>query len=251
MAQSSYGDSRWEAGMKARGRTRRWVWLFRNQPLTIRLLAAAAGLVTAAAAFGAGRGGPERRQLHRRAEPRRRGLRPAGQRDGRGPVHLPDGRPAGRELRRGRRERAPPGMSPQMARMFTTIAIQVYCPQEMEALTNGNLTGGLPQAPGMPGMPGSAACRRREQCPARRAACRSMPGCRATNRYPAGRWSTRCRPWPRDRGGGQEVDPLLRTTSSPARSSATAAAAPRPRRRRCRSAANRGARSWRPPTRKR
>jgi Protein of unknown function (DUF732) len=48
------------------------------------------------------------------------------------------------------------GMSPQMAQMFTTIAIQMYCPQEVANIANGNLS--MPQIPGMPGqipgMPG-------------------------------------------------------------------------------------------------
>ncbi|WP_201409108.1 DUF732 domain-containing protein, partial [Mycobacterium paraintracellulare] len=43
------------------------------------------------------------------------------------------------------------GMSPQMASMFTTIAIQTYCPQEMANIASGNLSGAMPQVPGMPG----------------------------------------------------------------------------------------------------
>ncbi|GAB5018201.1 hypothetical protein JHV675_49940 [Mycobacterium avium subsp. hominissuis] len=43
------------------------------------------------------------------------------------------------------------GMSPTMARMFTTIAIQTYCPQEMANIASGNLSGAMPQVPGMPG----------------------------------------------------------------------------------------------------
>jgi hypothetical protein len=45
------------------------------------------------------------------------------------------------------------GMSPQMAQMFTTIAIQTYCPEEMASILGGNLSG-QPQLPGMPGVPG-------------------------------------------------------------------------------------------------
>jgi len=45
------------------------------------------------------------------------------------------------------------GMSPQMAKMFTTIAIQMYCPEEMANIASGNVHG-LPQIPGMPGIPG-------------------------------------------------------------------------------------------------
>jgi hypothetical protein len=43
-----------------------------------------------------------------------------------------------------------------MAQMFTTIAIQMYCPQEVANIASGNLS--MPQIPGMPGqipgMPG-------------------------------------------------------------------------------------------------
>jgi Protein of unknown function (DUF732) len=45
------------------------------------------------------------------------------------------------------------GMSPQMAQLFTTIAIQTYCPEEMANIVGGNVSG-LQQLPGMPGMPG-------------------------------------------------------------------------------------------------
>lgn len=45
------------------------------------------------------------------------------------------------------------GMSPQLARMFTTIAIQTYCPEQMSNLLSGNGSG-LQQMPGMVGIPG-------------------------------------------------------------------------------------------------
>jgi hypothetical protein len=45
------------------------------------------------------------------------------------------------------------GMSPRVARMFTTIAIQTYCPEELANLANGNLSG-QPQIPGVTGVPG-------------------------------------------------------------------------------------------------
>ena len=45
------------------------------------------------------------------------------------------------------------GMSPQLARMFTTIAIQTYCPEQMSNLLGGNGSG-LQQMPGMVGIPG-------------------------------------------------------------------------------------------------
>ncbi|HXY66646.1 MAG TPA: DUF732 domain-containing protein [Mycobacterium sp.] len=43
------------------------------------------------------------------------------------------------------------GMSPQMAQLFTTIAIQTYCPEEMANILGGNVSG-LQQLPGMAGM---------------------------------------------------------------------------------------------------
>jgi hypothetical protein len=45
------------------------------------------------------------------------------------------------------------GMSPQMAQLFTTIAIQTYCPTEIANIANGNLSG-LQQIPGVVGIPG-------------------------------------------------------------------------------------------------
>jgi Protein of unknown function (DUF732) len=45
------------------------------------------------------------------------------------------------------------GMSPQLAQMFTTIAIQTYCPEEMANILGGNVSG-LQQLPGVAGMPG-------------------------------------------------------------------------------------------------
>jgi Protein of unknown function (DUF732) len=44
------------------------------------------------------------------------------------------------------------GMSPQMAKMFTTIAIQMYCPAEMANIASGNPTAGIPG--GVPGIAG-------------------------------------------------------------------------------------------------
>ncbi len=45
------------------------------------------------------------------------------------------------------------GMSPQVAQMFTTIAIRTYCPDEMSNLMGGNRYG-QPQIPGVTGIPG-------------------------------------------------------------------------------------------------
>ncbi|MEB3019824.1 DUF732 domain-containing protein [[Mycobacterium] crassicus] len=50
-----------------------------------------------------------------------------------------------------------PTMSPEMAKLFTEIAVQVYCPQMLSQLASGQVPE-LPQIPGMsggiPGLPG-------------------------------------------------------------------------------------------------
>jgi hypothetical protein len=45
------------------------------------------------------------------------------------------------------------GMSPQAARLFTTIAIRTYCPEQMANLLGGN-PASPPQFPGVTGIPG-------------------------------------------------------------------------------------------------
>ena len=45
------------------------------------------------------------------------------------------------------------GMSPQLAKMFTTIAIQTYCPDEMANILGDNASG-LQRMPGVTGIPG-------------------------------------------------------------------------------------------------
>ena len=147
--------------MKALGRTHRWIWLFRNQPLTVRLLAAAAGLLTAASAFAApaGADNPDDNFID--------ALNHAGIDFGEpgnamsvGQSICPMLSQPGGNFAAVASSVSGRGMSPTMARMFTTIAIQTYCPEEMASIANGNLSGGLPQIPGMagqiPGMPGMA-----------------------------------------------------------------------------------------------
>ncbi|MGV0749324.1 DUF732 domain-containing protein [Mycolicibacter minnesotensis] len=47
-----------------------------------------------------------------------------------------------------------PSMSPQMAQLFTEIAVQIYCPQMLSQLASGQVPD-LPQIPGMSvGVPG-------------------------------------------------------------------------------------------------
>jgi len=138
-------------------------WLFRHQPLTIRLLAAAAALLTVAAAFAA----PAEADAHQ-DDDFIDALNHAGIDFGQPGNAMavgesvcpmlaqPGGSFAGAVTSIRRR-----GMSPKMAQVFTTIAIQSYCPDVMANLANGNMSGvpGANMMPGggnMPGMPGRA-----------------------------------------------------------------------------------------------
>ncbi|UXA08128.1 DUF732 domain-containing protein [Mycobacterium sp. SMC-2] len=145
--------------MKAPARTHRWIWLFRNQPLTVRLLAAAAALLTAASAFAApaGADNPDDNFID--------ALNHAGIDFGEpgnamsvGQSICPMLAEPGGNFAAAASSVSGRGMSPMMARMFTTIAIQTYCPEQMANLANGNLSGVVPQMPGMagqiPGMTG-------------------------------------------------------------------------------------------------
>ncbi len=139
--------------MKTLARTQRRLWLFRHQPLAVRLLAGAAGLVTAAAALAApaeADAGTDDAFID--------ALNHAGIDFGEpgnamaiGQSICPMLAQPGGNFAAAAAKVSGRGMSPEMARMFTTIAIQMYCPEEMASIANGNLTGGLPQLPGMPG----------------------------------------------------------------------------------------------------
>jgi hypothetical protein len=153
-----------EAGVKAFARTHQWIWVFRHQPFTIRLLATAAGLLTVASAFAApaeatGNGDDFIDALNHAGidfgEP--------GNAMSVGESVCPMLAQPGGNFAAVASSVAGRGMSPTMARMFTTIAIQTYCPEEMANIANGNLSGAMPpgmagQIPGMggqvPGMPG-------------------------------------------------------------------------------------------------
>jgi Protein of unknown function (DUF732) len=138
--------------VKALARTHRWIWLFRHQPLTIRLLAAAAGLLTAAAAFTAP---AEANQVD---DDFIAALNKAGVHYGEPANALALGqsicpmlaKPGGTfgaavaQVKGG-------GISPEMADMFTQIAIEMYCPSAMADVASGNLSG-LPKIPGVPGI---------------------------------------------------------------------------------------------------
>jgi hypothetical protein len=137
--------------MKALQRAQDWIWLLRHQPMTIRLLAAAAGLLTAAAAFAAPADADPNDDSFIDA------LNHAGVEFGEPGNAMAVGesicpmiaQPGGSMAAAVQRVRGS-GLSPAMAQMFTTIAIQMYCPTEMANIANGNLSG-LPQVSGMPG----------------------------------------------------------------------------------------------------
>ena len=138
--------------MKALARTQRWTRLFRHQPLSVRLLAAAAGLVTAAAGFAAP---AEANQLD---DDFIAALNKSGVHYGEPANALALGqsvcpmlaKPGGTfgaavaQVKGG-------GISPAMADMFTQIAIEMYCPAAMADVASGNLSG-LPKIPGVPGI---------------------------------------------------------------------------------------------------
>lgn len=145
-----------EARVKAVARTHQWIWIFRHQPLTIRLLAAAAGLLTVASAFAAPAGADGNGDEFIDA------LNHAGIDFGEpgnamavGESVCPMLAQPGGNFAAVASTVSGRGMSPTMARMFTTIAIQTYCPEEMANIASGNLSGAMPQVPGMAGqMPG-------------------------------------------------------------------------------------------------
>ena len=152
--------------MKTLARMHGRPWLFRHQPLTIRLLAAAAALLTVAAAFAA----PAEADAnaddnfidalnHAGIDFGQPGNAMAVGESVCPMLAQPGASFAGAVISIRRR-----GMSPAMAQKFTTIAIQSYCPDVMANLASGN-TSGMPGSnmmpnggypPGMPGrgMPG-------------------------------------------------------------------------------------------------
>lgn len=129
---------------------------WRHQPLTVRLLAGTAGLLTAAAAFAA----------PAEASPVDDAFISALSNAG---VNIGDpmdtealgqsvcpmlAQPGGNFAAAATRVRGSNGMSPEMASMFTTIAIQMYCPSAMADIASGRMPGALQQIPGMAGIPG-------------------------------------------------------------------------------------------------
>jgi len=138
--------------MRALALSRRWIWLFRHQPLSIRLLTVAAGLVTAVAALAApAEADPADDNFidalnHAGVEFGEPGNAMAVGQSICPMLAQPGGNFAAAVAGVSHR-----GLSPQMAKMFATIAIQMYCSEEMANIASGNLHG-LPQIPGLPGI---------------------------------------------------------------------------------------------------
>ncbi|MCV7030182.1 DUF732 domain-containing protein [Mycobacterium sherrisii] len=150
--------------MKAVAAGHGWVSLFRHPPLTVRVLVAVAGMLTVAAALGAPADADANTDdnfidalNHAGVDFGQPGNAMAVGESVCPMLAQPGGSFAG-AVANIRRQ----GMSPQMAQVFTTIAIQTYCPDMIANLANGNMpnmpggmTGGMPGMPGgMPGMPG-------------------------------------------------------------------------------------------------
>ena len=129
---------------------------WRYQPLTVRLLAGTAGLLTAAAALAAPAEASPVDDAFIGA------LSNAGVNYG-DPMNAQSlgqsvcpmlAQPGGNFAAAASRIRGSNGMSPEMASMFTTIAIQMYCPSVMADVASGKMPGALQQIPGLPGMGG-------------------------------------------------------------------------------------------------
>lgn len=128
------------------------IWRLNNQPLAVRLLLGAGCLITAAAMFSAPvEADPHDDDFidalsHAGIEYGEPGNAMAVGQSICPMLAQPGGSFAGIASSISHR-----GMSPQMAQMFTTIAIQTYCPEEVANILGGNVSG-LQQFPAMPGM---------------------------------------------------------------------------------------------------
>jgi len=128
------------------------IWRLNNQPLAVRLLLGAGCLITAAAMFSA----PVEADPH--DDDFIDALSHAGIEYGEpgnamavGQSICPMLAQPGGTFAAAASGLSHRGMSPQMAQMFTTIAIQTYCPEEVANILGGNVSG-LQQFPAMPGM---------------------------------------------------------------------------------------------------
>jgi Protein of unknown function (DUF732) len=131
---------------------RDWIWRSNNQPLSVRLLLGAGCLIAASALFSAPvQADPHDDDFidalsHAGVEYGEPGNAMAVGQSICPMLAQPGGSFAAAASRVSHR-----GMSPQMAQLFTTIAIQTYCPEEMANILGGNVSG-LQQLPGMAGM---------------------------------------------------------------------------------------------------
>jgi hypothetical protein len=128
------------------------IWRLNNQPLAVRLLLGAGCLITAAAMFSA----PVEADPH--DDDFIDALSHAGIEYGEpgnamavGQSICPMLAQPGGSFAAAASGVSHRGMSPQMAQMFTTIAIQTYCPEEVANILGGNVSG-LQQFPAIPGM---------------------------------------------------------------------------------------------------
>jgi Protein of unknown function (DUF732) len=140
--------------------TRNWLWRLNNQPLAVRVLLGAGCLIAASALFSA----PVEADPH--DDEFIDALSHAGIEYGEpgnamavGQSICPMIAQPGGSFAAAASGVAHRGMSPQLAQMFTTIAIQTYCPEEMANILGGNVSGlqqlpGMAGTPGVPGMPG-------------------------------------------------------------------------------------------------
>lgn len=123
----------------------------RHQPLTIRLLAAAAGLLTAAAAFAApAEADPVDDNFINALNNAGVDFGEPGNAAAVGQSICPMLAQPGGSVASAAASVTQMGMSSAMAQMFTTIAIQTYCPEAVASIAGGS----LPQIPGMPAIPG-------------------------------------------------------------------------------------------------
>ena len=133
---------------------RYWVSLLSNQPLTVRALIGIGCLLTAATAFSAtGEADPSDDNFidalsHAGIEYGEPGNAMAV-----GQSICPMLAAPGGSFAAAASGVAHRGMSPQLAKMFTTIAIQTYCPDQMANILGGNASG-LQRIPGVTGIPG-------------------------------------------------------------------------------------------------
>ncbi|GFG63055.1 hypothetical protein MKUB_05450 [Mycobacterium kubicae] len=129
---------------------------WRHQPLTIRLLAASAGALAAAAALAApAEASPIDDQFLGALNNAGVNYGDAGNAAALGQTVCPMLAQPGGNFAAAASRVGGNGMSPGMASMFTSIAIQMYCPQMMSDIASGNI-GALQQLPGVSMVPGLA-----------------------------------------------------------------------------------------------